>query len=206
MIRTITSWTRPAPRLMRTRSPSRTSLFGLACSPLTSTLPPSHARLASERVLKRHATSSQTSRRMLSLTGRSDENFHLALGPQRFHERLGFAFPVLVLEELLDARPHFFQGHGARGLLLGDANDVVAELRFDEVARRPRFQAEGGVVERSDHLALGEETKIAAVDSTARVLRVLTSKRREVLARLDILQNLLRFGFGLRLRRRVGVF
>ena len=52
---------------MRTRSPSRTARFGLACSPLTSTLPPSHARLASDRVLNRHAMSSHTSSRIVSM-------------------------------------------------------------------------------------------------------------------------------------------
>src|SRR5688572_5055034 len=50
------------------RSPSRTARFGLAGSPFTSTLPPSQARFASERVLNRQATSSQTSRRRESFT------------------------------------------------------------------------------------------------------------------------------------------
>src|SRR5687767_5162716 len=142
---------------MRIRSPSRTARFGLACSPFTSTLPPSQARLASERVLKRQATSSQMSRRRESFN--SDEDLHLALRAKGFDEGLGLLVAVLALEVLLHLRPHFFERHRARWLLLGHLDDVVAELRFDDVAHRARREAEGHVVERADHLPLLEETE-----------------------------------------------
>src|SRR5690242_7691799 len=125
-MRTTMSWKRPKPRLMRIRSPSRTARFGFACSPLTSTLPPSQARFASERVLNRHATSSQTSRRCESTT--SDENFDLALGFQAGHERIGLLLAILAFEVLLDPRLGFFQRDGAPWLLLEHLDDVVAEV------------------------------------------------------------------------------
>src|SRR6185436_21021847 len=59
--RTITVCRRPWPRVITISSPGRTTRFGRAASPLTSTLPPRQARCASDRVLKRQATSSQTS-------------------------------------------------------------------------------------------------------------------------------------------------
>ena len=54
---------RPSGRVISITSPGLTSRCGLADWPLTSTLPPLHAFCASDRVLNRHATSSQTSRR-----------------------------------------------------------------------------------------------------------------------------------------------
>src|SRR5687768_9396169 len=221
---------------MRIRSPSRTARFGLACSPFTSTLPPSQARLASERVLKRQATSSQMSRRRLSFTLRcsgfsvrvhvrrtpnlepnlntnraprtrkcepSDKYLHLALRAKGFDEGLGLLVAVLALEELLHLRPHFFERHRARWLLLGHLDDVVAELRFDDVAHRARREAEGHVVERTNHLPLLEETEVTAIDGAARILGVLLGKRGEVLARLHILEHLI--GFRLRLRLGGGI-
>src|SRR5688572_14072533 len=105
---------------MRMRSPSRTARCGLACSPFTSTLPPSQARFASDRVLNRQATSSQTSRRRIWLNGsvtRSDEDFDLALRLQRVDEGRGLIVTVLVLQELLNLRPYFLEGHGAARFL-----------------------------------------------------------------------------------------
>ena len=63
--RTTTFWRRPNRWVIWISSPSRISRFGFAEWPFTSTLPPSHARLASERVLDRQAMSSQTSRRTI---------------------------------------------------------------------------------------------------------------------------------------------
>src|SRR5690348_4838705 len=99
-MRAIRSWWRPKGREIRMRSPSRSMRCGLACSPLTSTLPPSHARLASDRVLNRQATSSQTSRRTDSFT--SDQNFDLALGLEAIHESVGLLLAILTLEVLLE--------------------------------------------------------------------------------------------------------
>src|SRR5918993_2691030 len=123
---------------MRRRSPSRTARWGLACSPFTSTLPPSQARLASERVLKRHATSSHTSRRTESLTT-SDEDFDLPLRLERVHEHLRLLLAALALEILLDLRPDLVERHGPRRLTLGHANNVQAEVRFDEAAGLARL-------------------------------------------------------------------
>src|SRR4051812_42227875 len=145
----MTSWKRPKPRLMRRRSPSRTARFGLAWSPLTSTLPPSHARLASERVLNRQATSSQTSSRWDST---SDENFDLALGAKTVHERGGLLLAVARPEELLDLGLHLVERHGPGRLLLDDLDDVIAEIGLDDVADRTRLEAERCVIERPDHL------------------------------------------------------
>src|SRR5688572_9386645 len=193
---------------MRIRSPSRTARFGLACSPLTSTLPPSQARLASERVLKRQAMSSQMSRRILSFTLRraqfgSDKYLHLALRAKGFDEGLSLLVAVLVLEVLLHLRPHFLEGHRAGRLLLGHLDDVVAELRLDDVADRAGGQGEGHVIEGTDHLPLLEESEVTAVDGAARILGVLLGKRGEVLARLHILEHLI--GFRLRLRLGGGI-
>src|SRR5688572_7490048 len=247
---------------MRTRSPSRTSRFGLACSPLTSILPPSQARFASERVLNRQATSSQTSRRRLSFTllgsgcsvrvqvrfgvpgsgfhvrgstfgvprsefhvrsstfgvprsefhvppvasqsfggvrtsnvaprtsrrrtrtrnsnrrtepqeaRTSDQDLDLPLRSQSLDEGFRLFFPVAVLQELLDLRAHVVERDRSRGLLLGHADDVIPELRLDQVAGRARLHAERRIVERTDHLALFEEAEVATVDGAARVLRV----------------------------------
>ena len=63
---------------------------------------------------------------------------------------------------------------------------------LDEIAHGARRQAERGLVERTDHLPLLEEAKVAAVGRAARVLRVLLRQRGEVLAGLDVLQHLLR--------------
>src|SRR5262245_58542127 len=63
--RTITFCRRPNGRVISISSPDLISRCGFAACPLTSTLPPSHARFASERVLSRHVTSSQTSRRIV---------------------------------------------------------------------------------------------------------------------------------------------
>src|SRR5688572_17109984 len=60
---TTTRWRRPKGRVISITSPSFSSLWGLALCPLMDTLPPLQAFWASERVLKRHDTSSQTSRR-----------------------------------------------------------------------------------------------------------------------------------------------
>src|SRR5438045_3899229 len=62
--RTATFWRRPNGRVMSMTSPILISRCGLADCPLRATLPPSHAFFASERVLNRQLTSSQTSRRI----------------------------------------------------------------------------------------------------------------------------------------------
>src|SRR5215468_7302787 len=114
---------------MRMRSPSRIRRCGLACSSLTCTLPPSQARLASERVLNRQAMSSQTSMRtesprgvsFTSLTARripSDQDFDLALVAQRLEERLHLALAIHLLQLLLDARSRLFELDGPARLLL----------------------------------------------------------------------------------------
>src|SRR5688572_23951186 len=167
-MRTTTSWFRPKPRLIRMRSPSRSMRCGLACSPLTSTLPPSHARLASDRVLKRHATSSHTSNRADSLT--SDQNFDLALGLEAVHEGVGLLLAVHALEILLEPRTYFLERHGARRLLLGHLDDVEPEVGLDEIADLARRQLERHIVEWTDHLTLLEEPEVAAVLRAARVL------------------------------------
>src|SRR5215218_6786366 len=107
---------------MRIRSPSRTARFDLAWSPLTSTLPPSHARLASDLVLNRHATSSQTSSRCESTA--SDEDFDLTLRAKPVQEGAGLLFAILSFEELLDLRFDFVERHRAARLLLYHLDDV----------------------------------------------------------------------------------
>src|SRR6186997_1448506 len=150
------------------RSPSRSTRCGLAFSPLTSTLPPSHARLASDRVLNRQATSSQTSRRTDSLT--SDQNFDLALGFEAVHEGVGLLLAIRALEVLLELWTNFFERYRARRLLLGDLDDVEAEFGFDEIAHLARCERERHLVERTDHLPLLEEAKVTALRRAARIL------------------------------------
>src|SRR5688572_24269644 len=167
-MRTTTSWFRPNPRLIRMRSPSRSMRCGLACSPLTSTLPPSHARLASERVLNRHAMSSHTSRRTDSFT--SNQDFDLAFGLESVDEGVGLLLAIHALEVLLELRTNLVERDGARGLLLGDLDDVEAELGLDEIADLARRQRERDVVEWTHHLTLLEESEVATVLRAARVL------------------------------------
>src|SRR5215204_1107621 len=150
------------------RSPSRSMRCGLEFSPLTSTLPPSHARLASDRVLNRQATSSQTSRRTDSFT--SDQDFDLALGFEAVDEGVGLLLPIHPLEILLELWPNLFERHRASRLLLGDLDDVEAELGFDEIAHLAWRELERHVVERADHLTLLEESQVPAVLRAARIL------------------------------------
>src|SRR3954462_13823881 len=179
----MTSWNRPKPRLIRTRAPSRTARFAFACSPLTSTLPPSQARLASERVLKRQATSSQTSSRCESTM--SDEDLDLALRAETVHERRRLLLAVLRFEILLDPRLGLVERDGPARLLLEHLDDVKAEVGFDQVADGTGLEAEGHFVELRHHLPLLEEAEVAAVRRTARILGVGLGQCREVLARLD---------------------
>src|SRR5262245_34625314 len=174
---------------MRMRSPSRMARFGLPGPSFTWTFPPSHARLASDRVLKRHATSSQTSRRRLSLT--LDQYLDFTLGSEPLDEGVGLLLTIPLKEILLESRFDFIESDGARRLLLGDLDDVEAELRFDEIADGARGQAERRVVERTDHLSLLKESEVAAVGGASRILRVLLRQCREVLARLCVLEDLL---------------
>src|SRR5688572_5708765 len=58
---TTTRWRRPAGRVIVITSPGLISRWGRAAAPFRSTLPPLQARWASDRVLNRHATSSQMS-------------------------------------------------------------------------------------------------------------------------------------------------
>ncbi len=101
---------------------------------------------------------------------------------------------------LLHLRPYLVERHGASRLLLGDLDDVIAEVGLDQLADRARRQGEGGVVERADHLPLLEEAEVAAIGGAARILGVFLGEGCEVLARLDVLQHL----FGLRARLRLG--
>src|SRR4051794_21058153 len=188
---------------MRTRSPSRTARFGLAWSPLTSTFPPSQARFASDRVLNRHATSSHTSSRWDSTA--SDEDFDLALRAEAVHEGRGLLLAVARAEELLDLGLHFVERYRSGGLLLDDLDDVIAEIGLDDVADGARFETERCVVEGPYHLSLLKEAKVTAVGGAARILGVLFSERREVLAGLHVLENRLGFCPRLRFRGRVSV-
>src|SRR3954466_4761250 len=197
------SWKRPKPRLMRTRSPSRTARFGWAWSPLTSTLPPSQARFASDRVLNRHATSSHTSSRWDSTV--SDEDFDLTLRAEAVHEGRGLLLAVARPEELLDLGFHFVKRHRSRRLLLDDLDDVITEIGLDDVADRARFETERRVVEGPDHLSLLKEAEVTAVGGAARILGVLLGERREVLAGLRVLENRLGFCPRLRFRGRVSI-
>src|SRR5262245_56208408 len=107
---------------MRRRSPSRIRRFGRAGVPLMSTLPPSQARLASERVLNRQATSSHTSTRMGPLPApaplsTSDEHLDFAPGAQHPDKRLGLLLRVDVLQVVLDLRAGLIERDRARRLL-----------------------------------------------------------------------------------------
>src|SRR5688572_18726932 len=164
-MRTMMSWWRPKGRPMRRRSPSRTMRFGLADWPFTSTLPPSHARFASERVLNRHETSSQTSSRTSSFT--LDVKLDLALGLELLDERLRLLLAGALLQELLELRPHLLERDQPGGLLLGDADDVIAELRLDQIARLSGVQRERRGLERRHHLAALEQPEVAALGGAA---------------------------------------
>ena len=87
-----------------------------------------------------------------------------------FDEGVGLLLAIHALEVLLELRPHFVERHRPRRLLLGDLDDVEAELGLDEIADRARRELERHVVERTDHLALLEEAEVAAVLRAARIL------------------------------------
>ena len=110
----------------------------------------------------------------------SDEDFHSSLRSKRFHECDGLALFIALLQVLLDLRAHLVQRHGALGLLLGNADDVISELRFDQAARGARLEAERRVVERTNQLTLLKESEVASI-LRATVLRVLLGERGEIL-------------------------
>src|SRR5688500_16713321 len=162
--------------------------LALADCALTSTLPPSHARLASDRVRNRHATSSHTSRRTASLKG-LDEDLDRRLCPARVDERLGLALAVLILQVFLDAASHFLERNGARRLLVDHPDDVKAEPRLDQFAGLARGKGEGSLLEGANHLPALEVAEIAAGRGAAGILRVLFRERGEVGAGLRLLQD-----------------
>ena len=54
--------------------------------------------------------------------------------------------------------------------MLGHLDDVEPELRFDDLAHLPGLEREGGLLERRHHLAVLEESKVAAIHRASRIL------------------------------------
>ena len=77
-------------------------------------------------------------------------------------------------------------------LLLDHLDDVVAELRLDEVADLAGRQGEGDLVELRDHLALREKAQITALDLAAVVFGKLRRELGEVRATFDLGEQILR--------------
>ena len=78
----------------------------------------------------------------------------------------------------------------------GQHDDVKAKIGFDDTRNLAFFQGKGGVLERLDHHATTEETKIAALGCRTRIVGVFfrqISKGRRVLA--NLLEHLLGLGF-----------
>ena len=78
--------------------------------------------------------------------------------------------------------------HRRRLLAVGHLDDVVAELRGDDVADLARLEREGRLVERRHHLAAAEVVQVAALRGAA-VRGVLLGELGEVLARLGPLED-----------------
>src|SRR5947209_559027 len=112
--RTMIRCLRPNGRLISISSPTRSSRFGFAGWRFTSSLPPLQAFCASERVLKRHATSSQTSRRTpdrSSLTiSAGDSTVCVRGGLMRMRTGLVVIFVALSCAFLTLLRPHAADG------------------------------------------------------------------------------------------------
>src|SRR6185312_5385245 len=79
--------------------------------------------------------------------------------------------------------------------LLLDLDDVPAELSLHRIGDLADLERKGGILERLQHGATGEEAEISAFG--VRVLRFLLGDRGEVLALLQPLLNLLGLGLGL---------
>src|SRR5215510_173953 len=80
-----------------------------------------------------------------------------------------------------------------RSLLL-DLDDMPAERGLDRIGDLTDIESEGGLLERLDHLAAGEESEIAALG--ARILGFLLGESREILALLQPLGDILGLGLG----------
>jgi len=81
------------------------------------------------------------------------------------------------------------------GFFVGDFDDVIAELRLDDVADLPWLQREGDRVELGHHPAAREEVEVAAVFRAAFVFRVLFCELSEIGAGLCLFQNLVSLRF-----------
>src|SRR5439155_415397 len=105
----------------------------------------------------------------------------------------------LVEALLLGPRPHLRRqlarageslllGEGREGLVLvlGDADDVVAEGGLHEVGGLARAEGEGGVLELGNHAAVAEAAEATALRGRALVLGAPLRQLREILARLHL--------------------
>ena len=77
---------------------------------------------------------------------------------------------------------HLLERHRRGRTMLCHLDDVVAELRRDDVADFARLERERRLIERRDHLALGEEVRVATLLRAA-VGRVLLRELGEVARR-----------------------
>ena len=90
------------------------------------------------------------------------------------------------------------------GLLLLNLQNVIAELRLDQIRGLPRSEREGNLVELGNGAAAVEPSKLAALRLAARVVGVLAGKIGEVCAALDLLQEIVGLGFSGRVGLRIG--
>ena len=71
-----------------------------------------------------------------------------------------------------------------RGLLVGDLDDMISELRFYGSYDLTDRRCKCGILEWLDHATLTEEAQIATVDGRTRILGVFACKRSKVIALL----------------------
>ena len=88
-----------------------------------------------------------------------------------------------VRELIEDLLPHFCERARVCRASCPQLDDVVSELRLDQIARLSRHHREDDLIEFGHHLALAEVIEIAAVLGAAFVLRIFLRKRGEVGAR-----------------------
>ena len=81
-----------------------------------------------------------------------------------------------------------------RLVMLLHVDDVVAKVCLHQIAGLTRFQSEGSLFKRRDHLAPGKYTKLTAAGLAARVIGVLLRQFRKVSTRLQLLQHVLCLG------------
>ena len=110
---------------------------------------------------------------------------------------------LLLLEDRQDLRLDLGERAGVRRLLILNLEDVVAELRLDDVRGLAGRQREGRLVELRNCLAAIEPAELSALHLAAGVVGVLGREVGEVTARLDLLQEI--FGLGLRCGVRLGI-